>query len=281
MNAYSRAPSYDGLADDLAQWLMHRHPKQSGPETRKRLPVVGLCGAQGSGKSTLAGLLRKSLAELGQRYLCLSIDDLYLTGAARAALAQTVHPLFRTRGVPGTHDVVAGIDLLQRLQTGQRVVLPRFDKGRDEPMVQDDDSEIIEGQAVDGVLFEGWCVGLPAQDAKALSAPVNQLEQREDADGSWRNHVNRQLAGPYQRLFAQLDALIFLQAPDFDTVFRWRKQQESDLPVSQQMTDVQLQRFIAHYERLTRHALLAMPGLADITVTLDKDRKHEKIRLPG
>ena len=32
-------------------------------------------------------------------------DDFYLTQAQRQDLAQQIHPLLKSRGVPGTHDV--------------------------------------------------------------------------------------------------------------------------------------------------------------------------------
>jgi D-glycerate 3-kinase len=41
----------------------------------------------------------------GVSAVVLSLDDFYLTKAARAALAESIHPLFATRGVPGTHDL--------------------------------------------------------------------------------------------------------------------------------------------------------------------------------
>ena len=75
--------------------------------------IVGLCGAQGSGKSTLAAVLAALLRHQGLPTAVLSIDDLYLTHAQRQQLGHTVHPLLRTRGVPGTHDIQLGLALLK------------------------------------------------------------------------------------------------------------------------------------------------------------------------
>src|SRR6185437_8649015 len=74
--------------------------------------VLGLCGAQGSGKSILARSLADRFASRGRRVAVLSLDDLYLTKAERSRLAQEVHPLLGTRGVPGTHDVALGLQIL-------------------------------------------------------------------------------------------------------------------------------------------------------------------------
>ena len=48
----------------------------------------------------------------GLRAAILSLDDIYLSGADRLQRANTIHPLLATRGVPGTHDVGLGLQLL-------------------------------------------------------------------------------------------------------------------------------------------------------------------------
>ena len=66
--------------------------------------VIGLSGLQGSGKSTLAAQIIAAAKEERIDATAISIDDFYLGRASRKALARTVHPLLKTRGVPGTHD---------------------------------------------------------------------------------------------------------------------------------------------------------------------------------
>jgi D-glycerate 3-kinase len=269
--------------------------------------VIGLCGAQGSGKSTICAALEASLRETqGASVAVLSIDDLYLPAAERVRLAQSVHPLLRTRGVPGTHEVALGIGLIDRLThaaADERTPLPRFDKLADDRLPTSAWPQLI-GRA-DVVLLEGWCVGARAQPVDQLAAPINQLERDEDSDARWRHYVNTQLAGAYQGLFGLIDRLILLRAPGFEVVFQWRRQQEYTLaheaaalaaqaaaaqtgpgtgtgagsamgtgaPVRGVMNDAQLERFISHYERLTRYILTEMPGRADIVVSLDAARR--------
>ncbi len=235
--------------------------------------VVGICGAQGSGKSTLAAELATRVAHT----FVLSLDDLYLTRAARIQLASEVHPLLRTRGVPGTHEVELGLRVLDALDRGLDAPLPRFDKATDDRVARDHwpvargDTRVL--------LLEGWCVGARPQTDAALVEPVNALERREDADGRWRRGVNASLAGDYQRLFARIDRLVLLAAPDFSIVREWRAQQEHALRATAGanapgvMDDAELDRFIAHYERLTRHVLTEMPGRADLTIRLDASRR--------
>jgi D-glycerate 3-kinase len=65
-------------------------------------------------------------------------------------------------------------------------------------------------------------------------------------------------------------------------VYRWRLQQENELrkkvvaegeDTSRLMSDPQLERFVSHYERLTRHILAEVPSRADIVVRLDDERR--------
>lgn len=241
--------------------------------------ILGLCGSQGSGKSTLANGLVQRLAEQGLRAATLSLDDLYLGRAARAELACSVHPLLATRGVPLTHDVALGCEVIDAVRAGESVRLPRFDKASDEPLPQSV-WESADGP-LDLLVFEGWCVGAMPQSDVALAEPVNALERDEDADGSWRRAVNAALGGPYQALFARIDRLVLLAAPDFAIVQSWRSEQEEELRArliaegrdpALAMDAAQIARFIQHYERITRAILHDMPARADLTLLLNGRR---------
>ncbi len=98
--------------------------------------VVGIQGAQGSGKSTLAALFVLILKEQHQlKAIHLSLDDFYLTQKERLHLSCTVHPLLKTRGVPGTHDLKLAARTLDALcvrDSYESVSLPRFDKAMDD-----------------------------------------------------------------------------------------------------------------------------------------------------
>lgn len=264
---------------ELAVWIAQL--RQSRP-----CPVFGLCGAQGSGKSTAAAFLQSELATAhGLRAAVLSLDDFYLPRVARQAMAAQVHPLFATRGVPGTHDVELGLDRLQALREvsrGECLDLPRFSKARDDRLPAEDWCR-VEGP-FDLVLFEGWCVGLPPQPDSDLAQPVNELEAQEDRAGAWRRAVNDALAGPYANWFARLDVRIFLRVPDLGCVRRWRGQQERDTARSAGgagsalQSPAQLERFIQHYERLTIHALRVMPGLAQAVLELNARHAVRELR---
>lgn len=233
--------------------------------------VIGICGAQGSGKSTLAEALHRRFAGSA----VLSLDDLYLTRTERERLARDVHPLLATRGVPGTHDTALGLAVLDALAQGRPVRLPRFDKSRDDRAPA---THWTTAPTPCGLVFlEGWCLGAEPQSEAELAEPINDLEAVEDPEGRWRKHVNQQLDGPYRDLFARVDLMVFLAAPSFETVFAWRREQEQSLRLrephgSHVMGDAELVRFVAHYERMTRHLLRTMPGRADLVLRLDRHR---------
>ncbi|MEO7199627.1 MAG: kinase [Dokdonella sp.] len=242
----------------------------------KKTPwLVGLSGLQGSGKSTLARHLVASAEHAHISALSLSLDDFYLGRAARRQLARS-HPLFATRGVPGTHDIDLLRRTLERLRessSAQPTPLPRFDKGRDTRLPRS--RWRLHAKAPQLVLLEGWCVGVTAQTSAALRHPLNSLERDFDPDGSWRREVNCKLVAEYMPLWRRLDALVLLQAPDFGVVSQWRDQQEQalrDRHAPCAMDPQQLLHFLQHFERLSQHALATLQSRASIVIHLDPQR---------
>jgi len=266
----------------LALQIMHWRKEQKQPL------LLGLSGAQGSGKSTLAKLL-KVILERGYNYqvAIISIDDLYLPRTQRQELGRKVHSLFETRGVPGTHDVPLGLDILRHLKklgANESMRVPRFDKASDDRLPVEQ-WELVTGP-LDVILFEGWCIGARSQPEYALKIAVNNLEEGEDEQLLWRKHVNQHLASDYAELFASLDKLVFLQAPSWESVFGWRHQQEQELRATTSedsetliMNEAQLRRFVAHYERITRLMLATLPHFADVWIELGVEHQIQKIHL--
>jgi len=271
----------EGLPADYAE-VVEQHWKPLAtriarlPASRAPL-VIGINGAQGSGKSTLCKFLEVLLARRQIRAVTLSLDDLYLTRAERQQLAEEVHPLFATRGVPGTHAVALGLGIIEDMLAGRALDLPRFDKATDD---RASETTRITGP-VDVLLLEGWCVGAKPQDAAALAEPINALERDEDPEGIWRGLVNHWLAEDYARLFDQIDLLVMLKVESFDAVRRNRALQEEKLRAANPkgpsvMDDAALERFLAHYERLTRHMLAEMPSRADVVIEIGPDHNPVK-----
>lgn len=255
----------------LAEWMADQH--------HDRPVIIGINGAQGSGKSTLTGLLQVLLErEFGKRVAAFSIDDLYLTKAQRQSLAKSVHPLFLTRGVPGTHDVALGMNILRQLSSYRNgsVKIPVFDKGTDDRLPDDRWQTVL--CPVNIILFEGWCAGAIAQPEQDLATPVNELEAVQDRDATWRTYVNNQLKGPYREWFGLIDKLVMLKVPAMEQVYEWRELQETRLGQARGMDTSGLRRFIMHYERLTRYQLQEMPARADVLLELDHTHRVSGIR---
>ncbi len=259
--------------DALAGHLLDQY---AGRIARSRRPyVLGLSGLQGSGKSTLARVMKAKAEASGWPTEVLSLDDFYYARSDREDLAQQIHPLLRTRGVPGTHEIELLLSVLAAMPSASAklpVTPPRFDKGRDTRLPPSRWPRVTRVPKL--VIVEGWALGIRPQLQSQLLTAINELERAEDPDGTWRRWVNRQLRG-YQPLWRKFDALIVLQAPSWDIVRRWRGEQEQDLlarhaPLA--MNAEQMQRFLAHFERLSRHALATLPALADSVVEYDDDR---------
>ncbi|HUA79640.1 MAG TPA: kinase, partial [Dyella sp.] len=166
--------------------------------------VLGLSGLQGSGKSTLARVIKTQAEHRDWPTEVLSLDDFYYSRSEREALAHQVHPLLRTRGVPGTHEIELLLSVLVALPHASEkfpVTWPRFDKGRDTRMPPSRWPSTARAPHL--VVVEGWALGLRPQLESALEEPVNELERAEDPDGRWRHWVNKQLR-TYQPLWRKL-----------------------------------------------------------------------------
>lgn len=245
-----------------------------------RVPVVGVAGPQGSGKTTLVAAYAAAHGQAAH----FSLDDVYLPAGYRRLIAQSVHPLFVTRGPPGTHNLLQLNETLDELQDageGAQTFLPAFDKVSDNP-VHATRKPVYRGKP-SVILVDGWCLGALAQAEDALAAPVNALEADEDKDAVWRREINANLAGAYQLTFGRLDTIVSLRAPSFEIIHAWRCEQEAGL-LGRELTEAdrtRIARFIAHFERITRH-MMAGGRRADIEVQLDIERNVTEVkRSPG
>jgi len=244
--------------------------------------VIGLSGSQGSGKSTLGRFL---VDELAKQYdlnaVCVSLDDYYLSKDERQVLANQGHPLFKTRGVPGTHHINQLISDIKAVKQGSSPILfPVFDKLIDQPSKAP--HSVL--QPIDILIVEGWCIGISALTVDQLMQQENELEKSFDANMLWRKHYNQVLKQAYQSAWQLFDRLIFLAAPDFNVVSQWRWQQEVHLArltdensSRTAMSKPEIEQFVLHFQRLTEHGLKTLPTVADVTFHLDNQRHISKV----
>ena len=99
---------------------------------------------------------------------------------------------------------------------------------------------------------------------------------------NWRKTVNNHLKNQYKKLFNKIDKLVYLKAPSFDCVFKWRLLQEQKMKLTSKnkktMSKLEVQNFIMHYERITKQMMRDFPIISDLTVFLDKSHRSKKMK---
>ena len=233
---------------------------------------LAIAGPPGSGKSTLAKLLAHLLSVSGKSATVLSLDNYYLGHNKRTRLAQDLHPLLQTRGVPGTHDWDALLHDFDCLQSGRvaGLRLPVFDKSTDDLLDRSRWHPVVTRP--DYIIVEGWCLGAPAQSGPELAAAVNELEKNQDALLTWRRHVNSCMETYYSSLRQRVGQFWYLAVPDWDCVIDWRWQQEQELSRPLLSSREETGEFLATFERIVRHMLATSHDWADFR--LEADRSH-------
>ena len=249
----------------------------------KKTKVIGLTGGQGSGKSTISKILKIILKDAyNLNTVVFSIDDFYKTLKERKKMSKQVSSLFKTRGVPGTHDTKLLYKCLKKLKDKKfsKISIPLFDKSNDNRLSKKKWQKILRKPNI--VIFEGWCVGVSPQKKKDLLVPINELEKEKDKNKIWRKRVNQELKNEYKKVFSLIDLLLFLKVPSFKYVFKWRLLQEKKLRLIKRgkkiMNDNEVKNFIMYYERLTRHMLKNFYKKADTVITIDKKHRLKSIK---
>jgi len=261
----------------LSEWLYSIYKED------KKIKIIGLSGGQGAGKSTITGILKFILKRKYGLNLCVfSIDDFYKTKAERKKMSKKVHPLFLTRGVPGTHDLNLINRTIKQLkkQKFKTVLIPKFDKSIDDRSKKNKWQKIKKPPHL--IIFEGWCVGAKHQKNTELKKPLNLIERKHDGDLIWRKTVNNSLKNHYKKLFNKIDRLVYLKAPNFNNIFKWRLLQEQKMKLTSKnkktMSKSQIREFIMFYERITRDMMKNFSRISDLTVFLDGSHRSKKMK---
>ena len=237
-----------------------------------------IAGSQGAGKSTLAILFKLALEKIyKKKVMLLSIDDYYLSKKKRIKLSKKIHPLLITRGVPGTHDIVAlKNDIINFQQKKFPITTPTFNKLKDDVSIK---KKIIKNAEI--LLLEGWCCGSPSVNKEYLFQNINHLETILDKNKKWRQYYNSQLKKDYKKVFSLFDQQIYIQPPSFSYILKWRYNQEKNNALKSRNKDFMnkkdLQKFIQHYEKLTKWMMKTMPAKADILIKIDSNQKIKKV----
>ena len=261
----------------LSKWIYIAYKKDS------KTKIIGLSGGQGSGKSTITEILKFILKKRYGLDLCIfSIDDFYKTKTERKKMSKKIHPLFLTRGVPGTHDVKLINKTFKNLKRKifKPVLIPKFDKLTDDRFKKSQWTKVKKPPHV--IIFEGWCVGARHQKINMLKRSLNLIEKKYDPDLKWRKKVNNHLKGHYKKLFKKIDKLVYLKAPSFNHIFQWRLLQEQKLKLTSKnkgtMSKSKIREFIMFYERITKQMMKDFSKISDLTIFLDKSHRSKKMK---
>ncbi len=252
-------------------------------EQKGKTLFLGVSGGQGSGKTTITGILKIILKKFFKRRIhIISIDDFYKTLKERNRMSRSIHPLFKTRGVPGTHDVELIKNFFNFIKKKKFKIfkLPKFEKSIDDRLKKKYWFNVKEKPEI--VILEGWCVGAKPQSNALIKKPINILEKQEDKNLIWRKHVNKKLKKEYKIFFTMIDHFIFIKIPDFNMVFKWRLLQEKKLKNKSNlrkkiMSYNEIKRFIMFYERITLQMINDLSKSASMVMLLKKNHKIKKI----
>ncbi|KAI9229892.1 MAG: P-loop containing nucleoside triphosphate hydrolase protein, partial [Piptocephalis tieghemiana] len=219
--------------------LMERKRAHRNSKSRrgKKPYILLVSGPQGSGKSTLVRELRADLKTRGLGVAIMSLDDLYLTYEEQKRLTQgTKNPLWRGRGLPGTHDVELGRRVMQALVEGRTVRLPRFDKAANHGMGDRSAEGVLVGQSpVDVVLFEGWCLGYRSMQEgeleEAWTRESSSLPSSLQGQVSLKDvqEVNEQLRQGIEPWLERADGVVEIRTKEISTIYNWREGAEAQL----------------------------------------------------
>jgi len=258
-------------------WINNKYKK------KKDTLILGLSGGQGSGKTTTGSILKIILKKFFKKNVfVISIDDFYKTLKDRKVLSKNKHLLFKTRGVPGTHDInlVRNFFDLLKKKKFKKIKLPKFNKSQDDRLKKNKWYAINQKPQI--VIFEGWCVGAKPQNNLSLKKPVNDLEKYEDKNLTWRKYVNKKLKKDYKKVFKMIDRFIFIKTPNFKIVFKWRLTQENKLKNKHYykkkiMSYSKIKRFIMFYQRITLQMNRDLSRSASVLMFLKSNHEIKKV----
>ena len=244
---------------------------------KKKPYFVGLAGGQGTGKTTISSLIKIILIKYFKlKVFRISIDDFYKTRKERVTMSKRIHPMFLTRGVPGTHDINMMLSFFKKIKSKKfkRLKLPTFNKAIDDRFSEKYWYDLKNKPDV--IIFEGWCVGAKSEKNNTLKKTINSMESVKDQKQIWRNFVNQQLNSKYKNLYSQLNCLIYLKAKNFSLLQKWRLKQERKLLIkskknlkSKIMNTEDVLDFMQTYQRITQNMFKNMPKYASIIFNLN------------
>ena len=93
--------------------------------------------------------------------------------------------------------------------------------------------------------------------------------------------VNNSLKNQYKKLFNKIDRLVYLKAPHFGNIFKWRLLQEQKMKLTSKnkktMSKSKVREFIMFYERITLQMIKDLSKSASMVMLLRKNHEVKKL----
>lgn len=177
---------------------------------------VALHAPQGCGKTTLCKYLKSALSLRGYKTLTISLDDFYLpSNKMNQVISDFNHPLYKYRGLAGTHDVDLLFKCLTKLKQGNSTFIPVFNKTLEEGR-GDIERFIYHPCKFDIIILEGWMIGYKPQ----AFVPQNLT-------------LFNNLLKKYKFLHEFFKLWICFETNDLENIYKWRWSSEEKLNESE------------------------------------------------
>jgi len=199
--------------------------------TNKHVNIVGIHGPQGIGKTTLSKFLYKKFTDESLKVVIFSIDQFYLQKNELATFIESCNdPIYKYRGLSGTHDLELMYDFLQKLIRGDKCFLPLYDKSIDNGIGDRSGYQKINYKP-DLIIIEGWMLGYKPNDNI-----INELS------------LFNKLLKNYKIIQDLIDIWIILETDNIKNVINWRFKAEPTNGMSYNKFLLFMEPYIKVYE---------------------------------
>ena len=158
----------------LSEWIYSIYNKD------RKTKIIGISGGQGAGKSTITGILKLILKKKYGLNICVfSIDDFYKKKSDRLKMSKRTHPLFITRGVPGTHDIALINKTIKKLKQKKfrTVLIPKFDKSKDDRFQKNKWQKIAVKPDI--IIFDESTSSLDSENESKILKLIEKISQNK------------------------------------------------------------------------------------------------------
>lgn len=193
--------------------------------------IVGVHGPQGIGKTTLSNYLCDKFSNKSYKIVVFSMDQFYYpTEELNKILTSFNDPIYKFRGLSGTHDVDLMYNCIQKLINGETTYIPTYDKSLNKGL-GDRSGYIKIDFKPDIIVVEGWMLAYkPLKDV-----PLHL------------NLFNKNLE-KYKMIRDLINIWIILESSEISNILKWRYASEPNNGMSFDKFLLFMEPYIKVYE---------------------------------